>query len=95
MEYPECLHIDYAKDAYRASNKCDYIEQMALWLQRQEAIHHKTAYHTWKQLKKSASMDATHGSSGRGIDSSETGSEVGDCLVRGEGSGNNMDHLAA
>ena len=49
-EYPECLHIDYAKDAYHASNKQDYIEQMALWLQRQEAIHHKTAYHAWRQL---------------------------------------------
>jgi len=32
MEYPEHLHIDYAKDAYRASNKRDYVEQMA-WLQ--------------------------------------------------------------
>jgi len=94
-EYPERLHIDYAKDAYQASNKGDYVEQMALWLQCQEAIHHKTAYHTWKQLKKSASVDATHGSSGGGIDGSETGSEVGDRLVRGEGSDNNTDHLAA
>ena len=47
-EYPERLHIDYAKDAYRASNKHDYVEQMALWLQCQEAIHHKTAYHAWR-----------------------------------------------
>ena len=47
-EYPECLHINYAKDAYRASNKRDYIKQMALWLQRQEAIHHKAAYHAWR-----------------------------------------------
>ncbi|GBE84274.1 hypothetical protein SCP_0602520 [Sparassis crispa] len=37
-ELPERLHIDYAKEAYRASNRCDYEEQMALWLQRQEAI---------------------------------------------------------
>ncbi|KAI6029035.1 hypothetical protein EDC04DRAFT_2898869 [Pisolithus marmoratus] len=50
-EYPKRLHIDYAKDAYRVSNKHDYIEQMALWLQRQEAIHHKSAYLAWKQLK--------------------------------------------
>ncbi|KAJ6563241.1 hypothetical protein B0H10DRAFT_1966167 [Mycena sp. CBHHK59/15] len=27
-ESPECLHIDYAKNAYRASNKRDYIIQM-------------------------------------------------------------------
>ena len=31
-EYPEYLHIDYAKDAYCTSNKRDYVEQMALWL---------------------------------------------------------------
>jgi len=49
-EYPERLHIDYAKDAYRASNKRDYVEQMALWLQRQEVIHHKSAYHAWRVL---------------------------------------------
>ncbi|KAI5995121.1 hypothetical protein EDD15DRAFT_2387675 [Pisolithus albus] len=48
-EYPERLHIDYAKDAYRASNKRDYVEQMALWLQRQEAIHHKSAYLAWRR----------------------------------------------
>ncbi|KAI6012379.1 hypothetical protein EDC04DRAFT_2579787, partial [Pisolithus marmoratus] len=50
-EYPDQLHIDYAKDTYRASNKRDYIEWLALWLQRQEAIHHKSAYLAWKQLK--------------------------------------------
>ncbi|KAG1764087.1 hypothetical protein EV702DRAFT_1189752 [Suillus placidus] len=37
-ELPERLHIDFAKDAYRASNKRDYEEQMALWLQCQEAV---------------------------------------------------------
>ncbi|KAJ7092928.1 Zn-finger domain-containing protein [Mycena belliarum] len=36
-ESPERLHIDFAKKAYRASNHRDYTEQMALWLQRQEA----------------------------------------------------------
>ena len=57
-EYPECLHINYAKDAYHVSNKHDYVEQMALWLQRQEAIYYKTAYHAWRQLEKSAGIDA-------------------------------------
>ncbi|KAJ7810821.1 hypothetical protein B0H13DRAFT_2384353 [Mycena leptocephala] len=36
-ESPERLHIDYAKNAYRASNRKDYIIQMTLWLQRQES----------------------------------------------------------
>ncbi|KAI6009183.1 hypothetical protein EDC04DRAFT_2871408 [Pisolithus marmoratus] len=31
-------------------NKCDYMEQMVLWLQQQEAIHHKSAYLAWRQL---------------------------------------------
>ncbi|KAG1859331.1 hypothetical protein DFJ58DRAFT_875622 [Suillus subalutaceus] len=37
-ELPERLHIDFAKDVYRASNKRDYEEQMVLWLQHQEAV---------------------------------------------------------
>ncbi|KAG6826722.1 hypothetical protein H0H92_014714 [Tricholoma furcatifolium] len=37
-ELPERLHIDYAKSAYRATNRRDYTAQMTLWLQRQEAI---------------------------------------------------------
>ncbi|KAG2361459.1 hypothetical protein BDR07DRAFT_1287158, partial [Suillus spraguei] len=32
-ELPECLHIKFAKNTYRASNKQDYEEQMVLWLQ--------------------------------------------------------------
>lgn len=46
-ELPEHLHINYAKDAYRASNKCDYIAQMTTWLCRQEAVDHFTAYLHW------------------------------------------------
>ncbi|KAI6102143.1 hypothetical protein F5141DRAFT_1190034 [Pisolithus sp. B1] len=41
MEYPEWLHINYAKDGYWVSNKCDYVDQMALWLQCQEAMYYK------------------------------------------------------
>ncbi|KAI6026905.1 hypothetical protein BKA83DRAFT_4463011 [Pisolithus microcarpus] len=51
-EYPERLHIDYAKEAYRASNKRDYVEQMALWLQRQEAVCYKSAYLDWRKAGK-------------------------------------------
>ncbi|KAJ6533437.1 Zn-finger domain-containing protein [Mycena vulgaris] len=46
-ESPERLHIDFAKKAYRASNRRDYTEQMALWLQRQEAIALRTSYLQW------------------------------------------------
>ncbi|KAF8219084.1 hypothetical protein L208DRAFT_1343532, partial [Tricholoma matsutake] len=43
----EHLHINLAKEAYRASNKRDFLEQMALWLQRQEAMFVRTAYLMW------------------------------------------------
>jgi hypothetical protein len=46
-ESPERLHIDFAKAAYRASNKRDYMEQMAIWLQRQEAMWLKDSYLMW------------------------------------------------
>ncbi|KAG1803344.1 uncharacterized protein BJ212DRAFT_1285141 [Suillus subaureus] len=44
---PEHLHINFAKDTYRATNKCDYEEQMVLWLQRQEAVFLQGAYLDW------------------------------------------------
>ena len=43
-ESPERLHIDYAKEAYRASNKKEYIRQMTVWLGRQEAVARFRAY---------------------------------------------------
>ena len=46
-ELPECLHIDYAKNAYQASNKKDYMIQMIKWLSRQESIEWFTAYLKW------------------------------------------------
>ena len=33
---PERLHIDFAKAAYRTTNKKKYIKQMTKWLERQE-----------------------------------------------------------
>jgi hypothetical protein len=44
---PERLHIDFAKEAYHASNKRDYEEQMAQWLQRQEAVFLRCSYLDW------------------------------------------------
>ncbi|KZS92029.1 hypothetical protein SISNIDRAFT_413529, partial [Sistotremastrum niveocremeum HHB9708] len=46
-ESPERLHIDFAKLAYRASNKVQPIKQMTLWLQRQEAVNKQEAYLSW------------------------------------------------
>jgi hypothetical protein len=46
-EGPERLHIDYAKKGYQASNKNDYMIQMAKWLQCQESIDLPTAYLQW------------------------------------------------
>ncbi|KIJ59637.1 hypothetical protein HYDPIDRAFT_100300 [Hydnomerulius pinastri MD-312] len=46
-EFPERLHIDFAKDAYHATNKKDYVAQMTKWLARQEAVHQFSAYIDW------------------------------------------------
>ena len=46
-ESPERLHINFAKEAYRASNKRDYMEQMALWLQRHEAMWLRESFVIW------------------------------------------------
>ena len=46
-ESPEWLHIDYAKNAYRASNKKDYTRQMTNWLWRQEAVDRFSLYLNW------------------------------------------------
>ncbi|KAJ7686148.1 hypothetical protein B0H14DRAFT_3674887 [Mycena olivaceomarginata] len=56
-ESPERLHIDFAKKAYRASNRRDYTEQMALWLQRQEAIALRTAYLQWFHDQQNSASD--------------------------------------
>ncbi|KAF7328578.1 hypothetical protein MVEN_02545900 [Mycena venus] len=56
-ESPERLHIDFAKKAYRASNRRDYTEQMALWLQRQEAMALRTAYLQWLDLQGPPALD--------------------------------------
>ena len=43
-ESPERLHIDYAKEAYQATNKKEYVQQMTVWLERQEAVARFMAY---------------------------------------------------
>lgn len=46
--YTERLHIDLAKDAYRASNKKDEYPQMTRWLERKEKIEDHTNYVQWR-----------------------------------------------
>ncbi|KAJ6478333.1 hypothetical protein C8R45DRAFT_934095 [Mycena sanguinolenta] len=58
-ESPERLHIDFAKKAYRASNRRDYTEQMALWLQRQEAFALCTSYLQWLTLRGAPTGDGS------------------------------------
>lgn len=50
-ETTERLHIDLAKEAYRASNKRDYHAQMTKYLSRLEALDKFTEYLVWKHDK--------------------------------------------
>lgn len=46
-EASERLHIDFTKDAYRASNRREYVRQMTLWLQRRESVFFFASYLLW------------------------------------------------
>ena len=46
-EYTERLHIDLAKDAYRATNHRDEYAQMTVWLERKEKILRHESYLEW------------------------------------------------
>lgn len=47
-EHPERLHIDYAKEAYRKSNRRQFLGQMTKWLERQDAIHRFEKFLDWR-----------------------------------------------
>ena len=47
-EHSERLHINFAKKAYAASSRKDYIIQMTKWLQRQEAVEWFKAFLDWR-----------------------------------------------
>ncbi|THU90457.1 hypothetical protein K435DRAFT_911965 [Dendrothele bispora CBS 962.96] len=46
-ETTERLHIDFAKDAYRASNHKDEYSQMTRWLERREKVMYHATYIDW------------------------------------------------
>ncbi|KAJ7024231.1 hypothetical protein C8F04DRAFT_1213154 [Mycena alexandri] len=73
------LHIDFAKKAYRASNRRDYTEQMALWLQRQEAIALRVSYIQWR---KNQDLSADADSSDESDNEDEPQSAVARVVVR-------------
>ncbi|KAJ7254453.1 hypothetical protein C8J57DRAFT_1076155 [Mycena rebaudengoi] len=47
-EYTERLHIDLAKDAYRATNRKDEYAQMTIWLERKEKILRHDKFIRWR-----------------------------------------------
>ncbi|TCD60331.1 hypothetical protein EIP91_010340 [Steccherinum ochraceum] len=56
-ENPERLHIDLAKNAYRASNRKGYLIQMTTWLTRQEALFTFQSYLAWTRGPKDEPED--------------------------------------
>jgi hypothetical protein len=56
-EASERLHIDYAKDAYRTSNRKDYVKQMMTWLRQHEVADQFSAYLEWRLKHTSQPMN--------------------------------------
>lgn len=52
-ETTERLHIDYAKDAYRAGNHKDFVINMTTWLTCMEKMDHHSAHIAWLLAKPS------------------------------------------
>ena len=47
-EYTERLHIDLAKNAFRATNRREELPQMTLWLERKEKVQQFHEYIQWR-----------------------------------------------
>ncbi|KAM6489460.1 hypothetical protein JOM56_015093 [Amanita muscaria] len=47
-QYTERLHIDFAKEAYAATNHKDEFEQMTVWLNRKEKVLRHAQYVQWR-----------------------------------------------
>lgn len=50
-ETTERLHIDYAKEAYRAGNGKDHINQMVIWMTRMERIDQHIMHVRWREAQ--------------------------------------------
>ncbi|KAJ3549253.1 hypothetical protein NM688_g5199 [Phlebia brevispora] len=75
-ESPERLHIDFAKLGYRASNRKQYISQMATWLNRQEAVRRFEGYLQWLEVRKGADGSAEDEGESDGEEDSVTEAKV-------------------
>jgi hypothetical protein len=67
-EYTEQLHIDFTKDAYRATNHKDEYWQMVYWLERKEKIQCHAKFLNWRtndkkdlQLPEKSNRQNLHG----------------------------------
>ncbi|EPQ49860.1 hypothetical protein GLOTRDRAFT_51483, partial [Gloeophyllum trabeum ATCC 11539] len=60
-EYTERLHIDFAKDAYRATNHKDEYPQMTRWLERREKVLRHEKYINWRLAGCPAPMPKSRG----------------------------------
>ncbi|KAI0824025.1 hypothetical protein BC628DRAFT_1381212 [Trametes gibbosa] len=47
-QFSERLHIDFTKEAYRATNHKDEFSQMTIWLERREKMQQHEAYIAWR-----------------------------------------------
>ncbi|KIJ34947.1 hypothetical protein M422DRAFT_262910 [Sphaerobolus stellatus SS14] len=57
-EISECCHIEIAKKVYKATNPKDYMQQMLLWLTRQEKIYLRGILLQWQLQNWSHNFDA-------------------------------------
>ena len=75
-ESSEQLHIDYAKDAYQASNKKDYLRQMTVWLGWQEAVAQFTAFQDYlTKCELAGQMDVLENGDEESLDGNEAEDE--------------------
>ncbi|KAI0058658.1 hypothetical protein BV25DRAFT_1871945 [Artomyces pyxidatus] len=77
-EGSERLHIDYAKDAYQATNKKNYTEQMTVWLRRRDAMHTFASYIAWSLSRTIRELDE-HSDDGNSDEDSQQ-KEGGDAM---------------
>ncbi|KAI0821653.1 hypothetical protein BC628DRAFT_1491058 [Trametes gibbosa] len=61
-QFSERLHIDFTKEAYRATNHKDEFSQMTTWLERREKMQQHEAYIAW-QLRTGSVLTAAHDAS--------------------------------
>ncbi|KAI0373820.1 hypothetical protein BV20DRAFT_988937 [Pilatotrama ljubarskyi] len=69
-QYSERLHIDFTKEAYRASNRKDEFAQMTVWLERKEKVQRHEKYVEWRlsQLAPSPTSSARPDSGLRAVE---------------------------